>query len=114
MGMSGLRGCVEVLPGCVSPATVTILTNKEPVVRGSNSSHTTHLIQSFFVSVVLIQQQVIEPPLAPDLIESASSCLFGLYVFIRVYSCLFVSFFLCQLNLKLVIRVENYLRIHKL
>jgi hypothetical protein len=47
---------VEVLPGCVSPAIVTILTNKEPVVRGSDSSGNTHLIHSFFVSVVLIQQ----------------------------------------------------------
>ena len=72
----------------------TYLTNKEPVVRGSDSSHTVHLIHSFFMSVVLIQQQVIEPLLAPDLIESTSLCLFGLYVFIHVYLCLFVSFFM--------------------
>jgi hypothetical protein len=50
----GLRGCVEVLLGCVSLTIVTILTNKEPVVRDSNSSHTTHTIHSFFVFVVLI------------------------------------------------------------
>jgi hypothetical protein len=54
--MLGLRGCIEALLGCVSPTIVTILTNKEPVVRGSDSSGNTYLIHSFFVSVVLIQQ----------------------------------------------------------
>jgi glycerol-3-phosphate responsive antiterminator len=40
---------VEILPGYVSPAMVTILTNKEPVVRGSDCSRTTHFIHSFRV-----------------------------------------------------------------
>ena len=63
------------------------------------------------MSIGLILQQVMNHTCTWSLSESMSLCSFSLYMFIHVYSCLFMSFS-CQI--KLVIHVKNYFHTHKI